>query len=73
MELPRWVGSCMVSLNTPDSLSMLRCSPLVCAPPVRDFQIPLRGVAASSRHLPAPHLDEDELEKADDMEAILFP
>ena len=63
----------MVSLNTPDSLWMLRCCSFVCAPPVRAFQIPLRGVAASSRQLPAPQLDEDELEKADDMEAILFP
>ncbi len=60
-------------LITSDSLSMFRCSLFVCARPVRAFRIPLRGVAASSRQLPAPQLAEDELEKADDMEAILFP
>ncbi len=63
----------MVPLNTSDSLSIFRCSPFVCAPHVRAFQIPLRGVATSSRQLPAEQLHEDELEKADDMETILFP
>ena len=63
----------MVPLITSDSLSMFRCSLFVCALPVCAFQIPLRGVAASSRQLPAEQLDEDEMEKADDMEAILFP
>ena len=63
----------MVPLNTSDSLAIFRCSPFVSARPVCAFQIPLYAVAASSCQPPAQQLDQDELEKADDMEAILFP
>ena len=46
---------------------------LCVSTPVCAFQIPLYAVAASSCQPPAQQLDQDELEKADDMEAILFP
>ncbi len=58
----------MVPLNTSDSLAIFRCSPFVSA----RLSVPFRF-----RFMPWPRplqqLDQDELEKADDMEAILFP
>lgn len=60
----------MVPLNKSGCLSILRRSSCVSALAVRAFRIPLCGAARSRRQLFPRQLCKDELENADDMEAI---